>query len=86
MMLDRVSFMFNVGIRKNAPGTNQAFLFYQKLGLRYYVTDGLFATLSFTTYDIKADFISVGVGYHFQHKYYLPHHEKKHHRSPIFPR
>ena len=86
MMLDRVCFMFNVGIRKNAPGTNQAFLFYQKLGLRYYVTDGLFATLSFTTYDIKADFISVGVGYHFQHKYYLPHHEKKHHRSPIFPR
>jgi len=86
MMLDRVSFMFNVGIRKNAPGKKQAFLFYQKLGLRYYIWDGLFTTLSFTTYDIKADFISVGVGYHFQHKYYLPQHEKKRHRSPVFPR
>jgi hypothetical protein len=86
MMLDRMSFMFNVGIRKNAPGKNQAFLFYQKLGLRYYVWDGLFATLSFTTYDIKADFISVGIGYHFNHKYYLPKYEKKHHRSPVFPR
>ena len=86
MMLDRVSFMFNLGIRKNAPGPNQAFLFYQKLGLRYYVWDGLFASLSFTTYDIKADFISVGFGYHLQHKYYLPRHEKKSHRSPVFPR
>ena len=86
MMLDRVSFMFNVGIRKNAPGTNMAFLFYQKVGLRYYVNDGLFASLSFTTYDIKADFISIGIGYHFQHKYYLPKHEKKSHRSPVFPR
>lgn len=86
MMLDRVSFMFNVGIRKNAPGSNLAFLFYQKLGLRYYITDGLFASLSFTTYDIKADFISIGIGYHFQHKYYLPHHEKKSYRSPVFPR
>ena len=86
MMLDRVSFMFNLGIRKNAPGTNLAFLLYQKLGLRYYIWDGLFATLSFTTYDIKADFISVGLGYHFQHKYYLPRHEKKTYRNPGLPR
>ena len=86
MMLDRVSFMFNVGIRKNAPGPNQAFLFYQKVGLRYYIWEGLFASLSFTTYDIKADFISVGFGYHIQHKYYLPRHEKKPHRSPVYPR
>ena len=86
MMLDRVSFMFNVGIRKNAPGSKMAFLFYQKVGLRYYISDGLFTTLSFTTYDIKADFISIGIGYHFQHKYYLPKHEKKSHRNPVFPR
>ena len=86
MMLDRVSFMFNVGIRKNAPNPTQAFLFYQKLGLRYYIWKGLFTSLSFTTYDIKADFLSLGIGYHFQHKYYLPHHEKKPHRSPVFPR
>ena len=86
MMLDRVSFMFNVGIRKNAPGNHQAFLFYQKVGLRYYIWEGLFASLSFTTYDIKADFISVGFGYHIQHKYYLPRHEKKPHRSPVYPR
>ncbi len=86
MMLDRVSFMFNVGIRKNAPSPLKAFLFYQKVGARYYFNDNLFATLSFTTYDIKADFISVGIGYHIQHKYYLPSHEKKSHRSPVFPR
>ena len=86
MMLDRLSFMFNVGIRNNAPLPQQAYLFYQKLGLRYYFWNDMFATLSFTTYDFKADFISVGIGYHFQHKYYLPRHEKKPHRSPVFPR
>ena len=88
MMLDRVSFMFNVGLRNNTPLTSKQFgmLFYQKVALRYYITDGLFATLAFTTYDIKADFISVGVGYHIQHKYYLPQHAKKRYRSPIFPR
>ena len=86
MMLDRVSFMFNIGIRNNAPIPKSAFLFYQKVAARYYFTDNLFATLSFTTYDIKADFISLGIGYHIQHKYYLPRHEKKPHRSPVFPR
>ncbi len=86
MMLDRVSFMFNVGIRNNEPIPAHAFLFYQKVGARYYFTDHLFAALSFTTYDIKADFISVGIGYHFNHNYYLPRHEKKPHRSPVFPR
>ena len=86
MMLDRVSFMFNAGIRNNDALFSKAFLFYQKLGLRYYFTDNLFATLAFTTYDIKADFISVGIGYHIQHKYYLPTYEKKSHRNPVFPR
>ena len=88
MMLDRLSFMFNVGLRNNTPLTSKQFgmLFYQKVALRYYITDGWFATLAFTTYDIKADFISVGVGYHIQHKYYLPQHAKKRYRSPIFPR
>ena len=86
MMFDRLSFMFNLGIRNNAPLPQKAFLFYQKVGLRYYFTDNLFATLSFTTYDIKADFISFGVGYHIQHKYYLSRHEKRTHRSPVFPR
>ena len=86
MMLDRVSFMFHVGLRNNKALPSTAFLFYQKVGLRYYFNENLFATLAFTTYDIKADFISVGIGYHIQHKYYLPRHEKKPHRSPVFPR
>ena len=86
MMLDHVSFMFNLGIRNNAPIPQKAFLFYQKVAARYYFNDNLFATLSFTTYDIKADFISLGLGYHIQHKYYLSRHEKRHHRSPVFPR
>ncbi len=86
MMLDRVSFMFNLGIRNNAPLPATSFLFYQKVGARYYFNDNLFATLSFTTYDIQADFISIGIGYHFQHKYYLPRYEKRTHRSPVFPR
>ena len=86
-MLDRVSFMINLGLRNNVALNSKDFglLFYQKLAVRYYFTDNLFATLAFTTYDIKADFISVGVGYHIQHKYYLPH-AKKRYRSPVFPR
>ena len=88
MMLDRVTFMFNVGLRNNVPLNSPTFglLFYQKVAARYYFNDNLFATLAFTTYDIKADFISFGIGYHIQHKYYLPSYEKKRHRSPVFPR
>ena len=87
-MLDRVSFMLNLGLRNNVPLNSKTFglLFYQKVAIRYYFLDNWFATLAFTTYDIKADFISVGVGYHIQHKYYLPQHAKKRYRSPIFPR
>jgi hypothetical protein len=88
MLLDQVSFMFNIGVRNNVPLNSPTFglLFYQKVALRYYLNDNLFTTLAFTTYDIKADFISFGIGYHIQHKYYLSRHEKSHHRSPIFPR
>ena len=88
MMLDRLSFMFNVGLRNNTALNSNKFglLFYQKVAARYYITDNLFATLAFTTYDIKADFISIGVGYHIQHKYYLPQHAQKRYRSPVFPR
>ena len=86
MLFDRMSFMFNLGIRNNAPLFERSFLFYQKVAARFYFNDNLFATLSFTTYDIKADFISIGIGYHFQHKYYLPRYEKKSHRNPVFPR
>ena len=86
MMLDRVSFMFNVGLRNNEALFAKAFLFYQKVAVRYYFTDNLFATLAFTTYDIKADFISFGIGYHIQHKYYLPRYEKKYRRNPVYPR
>ena len=86
MMLDRVSFMFNLGLRNNEALPANAFLLYQKVAARYYFNDNLFATVSFTTYDIKADFISIGIGYHFKHKYYLPRHEKKSRRNPVFPR
>ena len=89
MMLDRVSFMFNIGWRNNVslntPLKDFGTLIYQKLAVRYYFTDNLFATLAFTTYDIKADFISFGIGYHIQHKYYLPTYEKKSNHSPVFP-
>lgn len=94
MCLDRLSFMFNFGRRiddfhfldKNADNpTRLIFRFYEKLATRYYFYDNMYAVLAFTTYDIKADFISIGIGYHFNHKYYLPSYEKKH-RSPIFPR
>ena len=88
MMLDRVSFMFNAGVRNNVPLNSKTFglLFYQKVAVRYYFNENLFTTLAFTTYDIKADFISIGIGYHIQHKYYLQRHEKKSHRNPVFPR
>ena len=88
MLFNNASFMFNVGLRNNVPLNSKTFgmLFYQKVAARYYFTDNLFATLAFTTYDIKADFISVGIGYHIQHKYYLPQHAKKRYRSPVYPR
>lgn len=88
ILFDHLSFIFNLGMRNNVPLNSKIFgiLIYQKMAARYYFTENLFATIAFTTYDIKADFISVGIGYHIQHKYYLPQHEKKRHRSPVFPR
>ncbi len=88
MLFNQSSFMFNVGLRNNVPLNSRPFgmLFYQKVAARYYFNDNLFATIAFTTYDIKADFISIGIGYHIQHKYYLPTYEKKRYRSPVFPR
>ena len=88
MLFNNASFMFNIGLRNNVPLNSSTFgmLLYQKVAARYYFNNNLFATIAFTTYDIKADFISIGIGYHIQHKYYLPTHEKKHHRSPVFPR
>ncbi len=88
MLFNQSSFMFNVGLRNNVPLNSPTFgmLFYQKVAARYYFNDNLFATIAFTTYDVKADFISIGIGYHIQHKYYLPTYEKKRHRSPVFPR
>ena len=88
MLFNNASFMFNIGLRNNVPLNSSTFgmLLYQKVAARYYFNDNLFATIAFTTYDIKADFISIGIGYHIQHKYYLPTHEKKHHRSPVYPR
>ena len=87
MLLDRASFMFHLGVRNNVPLDSPSFgmLFYQKVAARYYLNENLFATLAFTTFDIKADFISIGIGYHLQHKYYLPRYEKKTHHSPVFP-
>ena len=98
---DQISFLFNLGYRiedfhfidefrkaekfkdklKTIPTQ-----FYQKASIRYYLSDNLFATFSFTTYDIKADFLSIGIGYRFYHNYHLSTYEKKTKYSPVFPR
>lgn len=55
---------------------------YQKISLRYEVYDNIFASLSLTTHLARADFLTLGIGYRFNQKYYLRKHEKSTNRPP----
>ncbi|MCR5013683.1 MAG: acyloxyacyl hydrolase [Bacteroidales bacterium] len=50
---------------------------YQKLTIRYNVVDNVFASISLTSHLARADYVCFGIGYRFDHHYYLKKHAKK---------
>lgn len=55
--------------------------FYEKVSIRYELVDNMFANISLTVHDFRADFLTFGFGYRFNQKYYIPKHAK--HQSHI---
>ncbi len=62
MVMDRLSFMFNVGGYVSGKERSEG-NFYQRLALRYLVYDEVFATLALSAHLGKAEYIGFGVGY-----------------------
>jgi len=69
MLLDRTSFLFNVGIHLAGDERSEGDI-YQKLALKYLFTDQLFGTIALTVHFGKADYIGFGLGYRLDFKYY----------------
>ncbi|MDA3944565.1 MAG: acyloxyacyl hydrolase [Bacteroidetes bacterium] len=69
MLLDRTSFLFNVGVHLSGAERSEGDI-YQKLALKHLFTDQLFGTIALTVHFGKADFIGFGLGYRFDFKYY----------------
>ena len=69
MLLDRTSFLFNVGMHLAGVERSEGD-FYQKLALKHLFTDQLFGTIALTVHFGKADYIGFGLGYRLDFKYY----------------
>ena len=69
MLLDRTSFLFNVGMHLAGDERSEGDI-YQKLALKHLFTDQLFGTIALTVHFGKADYIGFGLGYRLDFKYY----------------
>lgn len=69
MLLDRTSFLFNVGMHTSGAERSEGDI-YQKLALKHLFTDQLFGTIALTVHFGKADYIGFGLGYRLDFKYY----------------
>jgi len=69
MLLDRTSFLFNVGIHLAGAERSEGDI-YQKIAVKQLFTENLFGTIALTAHFGKADYIGFGLGYRFDFKYY----------------
>ena len=49
---------------------------YEKVIIRYELTDNVFANIALTAHAARADFLCFGLGYRFNQKYYITKHAK----------
>lgn len=56
--------------------------FFQRITIQYFLIDNLYAQFALTTHLARADYLCVGLGYRFNHKYYLNRHVKTSRRPP----
>lgn len=70
MMLSRVSFLFQLGFHLAGAEKSDGYL-YEKVGFKYHFTKQFFGTIALTAHGGRADFIGYGIGYRWDHKFYL---------------
>lgn len=75
LSMSRLSYYFEFGwhLRYNPYTDLGKGKVFQKLSLKYRIYDNLYAHLSLTSHMARADFVTFGIGYSFNQKYYLNH-------------
>jgi hypothetical protein len=69
IMIDKVSLMFNIGGYFSGAYQGEGGI-YEKLAIRYYLNPGLYASLTLKAHYARADYITLGMGYNLNIKYY----------------
>lgn len=69
MVMSKTSFVFQLGAHVGGAEQSSGII-YQKLGLKHYVHQKLFASVTLTAHVGRADYIGFGLGYRFDFKYY----------------
>lgn len=69
MILGNTSFIFNLGCHVFGADLSEG-LFYQKLGIKYHFNEKIYAKIALTAHLARADYITYGIGYRLNIKYY----------------
>jgi hypothetical protein len=69
LAFSRMAIMLNLGVRLTGADKRDGYV-YEKLALRFGFSENLFGSLNLKAYYGKADYITFGVGYRLQFKYY----------------
>jgi len=69
LMISKVSFMFNLGGYFSGSYKSEGGI-YEKFGLWYYINDNLYTSITLKAHYARADYITVGIGYNLNIKYY----------------
>jgi hypothetical protein len=69
LMISRISIMFNIGGYFSGEYKAEGGI-YEKFGLLYYFNPNLYTSLTLKAHYARADYITLGVGYNFNIKYY----------------
>ena len=84
MTMERLSFFFELGwhLRYNEFTDLSKGNIYQKATARYQLYNNIYAYLGLMTHYGRADYLSVGLGYRFNQKYFLNHGKNSRHSPP----
>lgn len=69
LSFSKMAMIFNLGANVTGQDRSEGDI-YEKLALKYYFTDRLFANLTLKAHYARADFVAIGVGYKFNLFYY----------------
>lgn len=69
LMISKVSLVFNVGGYFSGAYKTEGGI-YEKIGIWYYINDNIYTSITIKAHYARADYITVGVGYNLNIKYY----------------